>query len=157
MRPKNAAGLVLLAGAVFTGACVQPTEKEQVTVYRDRSGVPHVFAKTAEAVYHGGGYVLAQDRLAEFERARRFALGRMAEIDPSRLEDDSRARAVTYTEADTQAAFEGLAPEYQRTIRAHLAGMNRAIDEALADPEHKMPYEFGVLWEVPRPPTAPSF
>jgi acyl-homoserine lactone acylase PvdQ len=99
-------------------------------------------------VYYGGGYALAQDRLAEFERARRSALGRMAEIDPSWLEADTRARAVAYTKADTQAAFDSLAPEYQRMIRAHLAGMNRAIDEALADPAQKMPYEFGVLWEV---------
>ena len=148
MKLKNVVWLVVVAGAVCTEACAPRTGDQQVTIYRDQSGVPHVFADTSEAVYYGGGYALAQDRLAEFERARRYALGRMAEIDPSRLEADKQARAVAYTEADTQTAFDSLAPEYQRMIRAHVAGMNRAIDEALADPENKMPYEFGVLWEV---------
>lgn len=148
MNPNNALRLVLLAGVVYTGACVQQAGNQQVTIYRDQSGVPHVFAGTSEALYYGGGYALAQDRLAEFERARRFALGRMAEIDASRVDADKRARAVAYSEAQTKAAFDSLAPEYKRMIRAHVAGMNQAIDEAIADPENKMPYEFGVLWEV---------
>jgi acyl-homoserine lactone acylase PvdQ len=111
-------------------------------------GVPHVVCDSPEALYFGGGYALSQDRLAEFERSRRAALGRMAEIDPSKIEADQEARLVAYTEAETQAMFEALAPEYQRMLKAHLAGMNLAIDEAIADPQSKMPYEFGVLWKV---------
>lgn len=158
MRHRHIVGLALLAAVVSTWACAPSAGDQQVTIYRDQSGVPHVFADTSEAVYYGGGYALAQDRLAEFERSRRFALGRMAEIDPSRVEADKRARAVAYTEADTRAAFDSLTPEYQRMILALVAGMNQAIDEAISDPATKMPYEFGVLWKItPEPWTVHDY
>ena len=148
MRPRITVALSLLGGVLWMAACAQSGGGQEVTIYRDQSGVPHVFAETSEAVYYGGGYALAQDRLAEFERARRYALGRMAEVDSIWLDSDKRSRTIGYTAADTEAAFNSLTPEYQRMIRAHVAGMNLAIDEALADPENKMPYEFGVLWQV---------
>jgi penicillin amidase len=148
MRSRTTVALSLLGGVLWMAACAQSGGGQEVTIYRDQSGVPHVFAETSEAVYYGGGYALAQDRLAEFERARRYALGRMSEIDSIWLDSDKRSRTVGYTAADTEAAFNSLTPEYQRMIRAHVAGMNLAIDEALADPENKMPYEFGVLWQV---------
>lgn len=148
MKPTGVVKLALLAGLVFASACVNRAGDQKVTIYRDKSGVPHVVADTPESLYYGGGYALAQDRLAEFERSRRAAFGRMAEIDPSAANSDKRARLVVYTKAETQAMFDSLAPEYQRMLHAHVAGMNRAIDEAIADPQNKMPYEFGVLWKV---------
>jgi acyl-homoserine lactone acylase PvdQ len=140
--------VALLSVFVCASACSNQDSTGRVTIYRDRMGVPHVVGDTPEALYFGGGYALAQDRLAEFERSRRAALGRMAEIDSSKVEADKKARLVAYTQAETQTMFDALAPEYQRMIRAHLAGMNQAIDEAIADPQNKMPYEFGVLWKV---------
>ncbi len=140
--------LALLAAFVSAASCAKQDTAGKVTIYRDKMGVPHVVGDTAEALYFGGGYALAQDRLAEFERSRRAALGRMAEIDSTKVEADKRARLVAYTEAETQAMFDTLAPEYQRMLRAHLAGMNKAIDEAIADRQNRMPYEFGVLWKI---------
>ncbi len=143
----TASRFALLAALVCAGASAQDAS-HKVTIYRDRMGVPHVAGDTPEALYFGGGYALAQDRLAEFERSRRAALGRMAEIDQSKVEADKRARLAAYTPAETRAMFDALAPEHQRMLRAHLAGMNKAVDEAIADPQNKMPYEFGVLWKV---------
>jgi acyl-homoserine lactone acylase PvdQ len=118
------------------------------TIYRDRFGVPHVLADTAEALFYAGGYALAQDRLAEFERSRRAALGRRAELEPRFLDADRHSRLVALTEHETRAMFESLSPSHQRIVKAIVAGINRAIDEALAEPRAKMPYEFGVLWQV---------
>jgi acyl-homoserine lactone acylase PvdQ len=137
--------LALLAVLACASGC---DSSRRVTIYRDRMGVPHVVGETPEALYFGGGYALAQDRLAEFERSRRAALGRMAEIDASKVEADKRARLTAYTQAETNAMFEALSPEHQRMLKAHLAGMNKAIDEAIADPKNKLPYEFGVLWKL---------
>lgn len=148
MTHRTTGILVLVIVAVCACACANQAGNQKVTIYRDKSGVPHVVADTSEALYFGGGYALAQDRLAEFERSRRAALGRMAEIDASKVEADKQARLVVYTKAETQAMFDALAPEYQRMLTAHLAGMNKVIDEALADPQNKMPYEFGVVWKV---------
>jgi penicillin amidase len=51
-----------------------------VTVIRDGSGVPHVFASSASDAQRGLGWVQAQDRRLMMELARRLALGRLAEI-----------------------------------------------------------------------------
>jgi acyl-homoserine lactone acylase PvdQ len=145
---KLVPSLVLIVLSVGICAGAQPADSRKLTIYRDHSGVPHVFADTPEALYFGGGYALTQDRMAEFDRARRAARGRMAEIDPSLLEADKQARQAAYSSAEIQAMFDSLAPQHQRMLEAHVAGMNRAIDEAIADPQNKMPYEFGVLWKV---------
>jgi len=148
------AGRLLVLALVGWGAgCTSPAiggerEGDSVTIYRDSFGVPHVYGNTPEALFYAGGYALMQDRMAEFERARRGALGRRAELEPSFVEADRRSRLVALSEAETRAMFEALEPEHQRMMQALVAGINRAIDEALADPDQRMPYEFGVLWEV---------
>lgn len=148
MRSRNVVLFALIVSGVFACACVNKAGDQKVTIYRDKSGVPHVVADTPESMYYGGGYALAQDRLAEFERSRRAAQGRMADIDAAFLNSDKQARLVAYTQAETQSIFDALAPEYQRMLQTHVAGMNKAIDEAIADPDNKMPYEFGVLWKI---------
>src|SRR5262245_38139501 len=51
-----------------------------VEVVRDREGVPHIFAKTAEDLYVALGFVHAQDRLWQMELQRRTGQGRLSEI-----------------------------------------------------------------------------
>jgi len=146
---KHKRTLALIVMTFCTWASARAADSWKVTIYRDKSGVPHVFADTPEALYFGGAYALTQDRMAEFDRARRAARGRMAEIESALLEADKQARLAAYSATEIQAMFDGLAPQYQRILKAHVAGMNRAIDEAIADPRNKMPYEFGVLWQAP--------
>ncbi len=121
---------------------------EAATIYRDSFGVPHIYGNSAEALFYAGGYALMQDRMAEFDRSRRAALGRMAELDASFVESDKRERRSALSPAETQAMFDALPAEHQRLMKAQIAGINRAVDEAVADPKNKMPYEFGVLWKV---------
>ncbi|WP_139345355.1 penicillin acylase family protein, partial [Pseudocolwellia agarivorans] len=64
---------LLLASA---GALAAEAEAEDVSIVRDEYGVPHVVAKTSDAVMFGAGYALAQDRLASMELSRRSAVGR---------------------------------------------------------------------------------
>ena len=51
-----------------------------VEIRRDRWGVPHVHARTAEDAWFGQGWCHAQDRLWQLDLYRRFASGRLAEI-----------------------------------------------------------------------------
>ncbi|WP_395671999.1 penicillin acylase family protein [Phenylobacterium sp.] len=142
----------LLFAAVFSlgpvAAVPAQAAGEKVTIYRDAFGAPHIYGDSGEALFYAGGYALMQDRMAEFERSRRMALGRMSEVDPSFVERDKQERRASLTQAETRTMFEALAPEYKRLMTAQLAGINRAIDEAIADPQNKMPYEFGRIWQV---------
>ena len=46
-----------------------------VTIYRDRYGVPQVFADSNYGVYFGYGYSVARDRLFQMEMLKRTAQG----------------------------------------------------------------------------------
>jgi penicillin G amidase len=53
---------------------------DQVRIYRDEYGVPHIFADTSRALYEAYGYMVAEDRLWQLEVNRRSGRGRLAEI-----------------------------------------------------------------------------
>ena len=114
----------------------------EVTIYRDKMGVPHVYADTAPAVFFGGSYAIAQDRLSQAELESRAILGRMAEIaGPGAVEADKAARIALPTDSDMQAQFDRLAPEYQAIMRGMYDGWTARVREVKADPK-QLPYEF---------------
>ncbi len=53
---------------------------DEVTVYYDEVGVPHINAQNQKDAFTALGYVHAQDRLWQMELIRRIAAGRLAEI-----------------------------------------------------------------------------
>jgi penicillin amidase len=53
---------------------------EEVTVYYDEVGVPHINAQNQHDAFTALGYVHAQDRLWQMELIRRLAAGRLSEI-----------------------------------------------------------------------------
>lgn len=115
---------------------------EDVTIYRDKMGVPHVYGETAEAIYYGAAYAMAQDRMAEGELYMRGALGRMAEIMGSDLvEADKEARLRTSTPVEIEAQFKALSAEHQNILKAMYSGWHAYVRETRADPS-KVPYEY---------------
>ena len=68
---------------------------EEVTVYFDEVGVPHINAQNQKDAYTALGYVHAQDRLWQMELIRRIAPGRLSEIFGKQL-------------VETDAFFKGL-------------------------------------------------
>ena len=53
---------------------------DQVTIYRDDFGVPHIVGETEEATFFGYGYAQAQDHLEKMMLQYRDAQGRLAEV-----------------------------------------------------------------------------
>ena len=68
--------LLVLAGCASTGS----GDARKVTIKRDTYGVPHVYANDTRGLFHGYGYVVAEDRLYQMEMARRAVLGTVAEV-----------------------------------------------------------------------------
>src|SRR5437016_3231520 len=54
--------------------------RREVTVERDRWGVPHIRAASSEDLAEAQGYVMAQDRLWQMDLLRRVARGQLSEI-----------------------------------------------------------------------------
>jgi len=65
---------------VYNGEIKIKNTTEDVTIYFDEIGVPHINAKNQRDAYIALGYVHAQDRLWQMELTRRIAAGRLSEI-----------------------------------------------------------------------------
>jgi acyl-homoserine lactone acylase PvdQ len=88
---------------------------ENVTIFRDDFGVPHIYAKTdADAVF-GMLYAQSEDDFNRVEQNYIWAIGRLAEVEGEEaLYSDLRAR-LYMTVAEAKAAYES-APEWLQAL-----------------------------------------
>jgi penicillin amidase len=129
---------------------IQAPLKSEVAIRRDRYGVPHIEAKTAEDAYFALGFTIAQDRLFQMELQRRLAQGELAEIlGPSLVKVDRQFRTFGYRRiAEKQLHAEEQSPASQPALAlldAYLAGVNHFIAT------QKLPVEYTLIGAQARP------
>jgi penicillin G amidase len=136
-----------VSAALAQGTTVLNVDGEQVSIYRDEYGVPHIFADTRRALFKAYGYVVAQDRLWQLEINRRTARGRLAEIlGNAFLAADRNARTLGYTDAELAQQFAALGAAQQEVFTAYAEGINRYIAQVVTpSPSTKLPFEFHFL------------
>jgi len=161
----------VLAVARDQGFTTLDVDGEQVRIYRDEFGVPHIFAETNRGLFQGFGYAVAEDRLWQLELFRAASLGRLAEIFGSTpivtnvlignltvtaLMADKDIRTRHYTEVEVQQQFDLLDAEEAEIFTAYAEGINRYVTEVVVpDPANKLPFEFHSLGlGIPEPWTA---
>jgi penicillin amidase len=128
-----------------------PGLSEEVEVFRDPWGVPHIYARNLDDLFFAQGFVQAQDRLWQMEMYRRVGEGRLAEIlGPDALRHDRLARLVRYRGPWTDEEFSSYHPEGRRILDAFAAGVN-AYMEVAGD---ELPLEFDLTGITPEPWTA---
>jgi len=82
------------------GSASLPGLHQDVTVERDRWGVPRVRASSVEDLAEAQGYVMAQDRLWQMDLLRRVARGQLSEIlGPKTLVIDKEFRTNGFARA----------------------------------------------------------
>jgi acyl-homoserine lactone acylase PvdQ len=103
--------------------CAAPALAGEVTIYRDRWGVPHVFGATREDAAFGHGWAQAEDRLEDLLRAHLLASGRAAAVlgEPA-LEADRLAHTARH-DAIARERYGELGEETRRLIEAFVAGV----------------------------------
>jgi len=114
---------------------------DEVTVYFDEIGVPHINAKNQKDAYIALGYVHAQDRLWQMELIRRIAPGRLSEIfGKDLLETDVFFAGLGIEEASEKsiAKLDTTSEAYLMSM-AYLEGVNQYLNEG------KMPLEFDLV------------
>lgn len=134
-----------------------------VTILRDKGfGVPHIYGQTRADTLFGAGYVTAEDRLFMIDVLRHAGRGRLTEFlgasDDNMAMDCATYLSADYSEAELEAmmnrvppgASADLAAQARQDVTNYVAGINRYINEALADPS-KLPAEYPALQQVPRP------
>ena len=147
--------IVLLVGVVFLGMWIYALTlypkyngnvdleniTDEVSVYFDEIGVPHINAKNDIDAYKALGYVHAQDRLWQMELIRRIAPGRLSELFGKDLLDVDVFFSGLGIEEAAKEAIKNLdvnSKYYQLTI-AYLDGINQYIENGAT------PIEFSLV------------
>ena len=120
---------------------------DEVRIVRDRWGIPHIYAKSADDLFFAQGFVQAQDRLFQIDLWRRSTQGRLAEIlGADYVERDRLSRLMRYR-GDMNAEWESYAPDTRRIATRFVAGINAEI----ATIGEQLPEEFVVAGYRPEP------
>jgi len=152
-------GIVLILGGAFIwwlvyqplpqldGSAVLLGLQKEVTVDRDRWGVPHIRADSVEDLAEAQGYVMAQDRLWQMDLLRRVARGQISEIlGKTTLAIDKDFRTLEFGRAADREV--GLMDKDSRAImEAYARGVNRFIEQHA----NHLPLEFSLLKYKPQP------
>ena len=121
--------------------------KSRVEIYRDRWGIPHIYADSIEDLFFAQGYVHAQDRLWQMEFHRRIASGTLSEVlGEATLEADRFLRTIGLRRA-AEADLALLDDETRLILESYARGVNAFI-EAHQD---RLPLEFTILGFKPAP------
>src|SRR3954471_4411867 len=129
--------------------------RDDVTIVRDKYGVPHIYGSTRAGAEFGTGYATAEDRLFfldVFRHLGRAQLSSFAGGAPANRELDEQIWNVApYTEQDLQRQIDQRPPQYaaqadllKNDLDNYVAGINQYIAEARLDPT-KMPAEYAAI------------
>ncbi len=120
----------------------------EVEVYFDKFGVPHIYAQSEADAYQALGYIHAKERLFQLEMMRRVGSGTLAEfLGPDLLEIDQffHTLGIPKHAKESNAAFlaQGDTP-WKRAADAYVTGVNQFIENG------QLPVEYLLLGEKPR-------
>ncbi|MCB0035457.1 MAG: penicillin acylase family protein, partial [Anaerolineales bacterium] len=120
--------------------------QDDVTIYRDRWGIPHITAKSRPEMYFAQGVVHAQDRLWQLEMTRRTAAGTLAAVlGADALPVDRLTRTLGFGRL-AKDLWPKLPQQIQEDIWSYTAGIN-----AFLETNTLLPVEFRLLKHQPEP------
>jgi penicillin G amidase len=153
------AGIVVVIGGGIVWWCVYrplpqldgtatlPGLQNEVTVERDRWGVPHIRAGSVQDVAEAQGYVMAQDRLWQMDLLRRVTRGQLSEILGARtLPIDKEFRTMELGRA-AERDLQLMDAESRGIMESYARGVNRFIETHTK----QLPLEFSLLRYQPQP------
>lgn len=116
--------------------------KNQVNIYYDDFGVPHIYAANEEDAYYALGYVYAQDRLFQTQFFKLIASGRLSEyLGKDVLEVDKFMRVLGLKKAGYASAEKFMSnteEQYQKSFYSYLKGFNSYVKTGNLPVEYKI-------------------
>jgi len=99
-----------------------------VDIYRDKMGVPHIYAGSLHDLFAAQGYVHAQERFWQMDFWRHIGCGRLSEMfGKSQMETDAFLRTLGWRQLAEQE-YENLTPESQAILTAYAEGVNAFLE-----------------------------
>ncbi|MEU5865693.1 penicillin acylase family protein [Nonomuraea sp. NPDC047529] len=100
----------------------------KVEIYRDKSGIPHIYADTSADLFMAQGFVHAQDRFFEMDFRRHTTAGRLSELfGKATLGNDKALRTMGWRRVAEQE-LPGLDRQTQDFLAAYAKGVNAWLD-----------------------------
>lgn len=103
---------------------------EEVTVYYDDYGIPHIYANNEEDAFTALGFVHAQDRLWQMELLRRIAPARLSEVFGEAVTDTDRFFAGIGIDEASEKTVQSLDKNSKsyKLAQAYVNGINQFIE-----------------------------
>jgi len=98
-----------------------------VTIVRDKNGVPHITGGSLNDVLFGLGYVHVQDRLWQMDMNRRIGGGRLSELFGAKTIGTDKFLRTLDVYGYAERSIAKLSPETRSALNAYTAGVNAAI------------------------------
>ncbi len=115
--------------------------QSEVTVIRDKWGIPHIYAANSHDLFFAQGYTHAQDRFWQMEFWRRIGSGRLSEVlGETTLDSDRFIRTLGWHRTVAQE-LEQLDDETRSALEAYADGVNAYITSH----RHRLGLEFTLL------------
>ncbi len=116
-----------------------------VSVYRDSTAMPAVYAENEEDLYRAVGYLTAEDRLWQMDLLRRLTQGRLSELfGKDYVKIDQMFRSLHFSQK-SRMVLDSLDEEALGCFKAYSDGVNQYID----DHARNLPPEFKILGYKP--------
>lgn len=144
-------GLLLVGFATYTvrqsfpqenGTIQLPELKAEVTVQRDKWGIPHIYAANSHDLFMAQGYIHAQDRFWQMDFWRHIGSGRLAEMfGSSQVDTDKYLRTMGWARVAQQEI-----PEINAEMKAYLKAYADGVNAYLAEHQGSaLSLEYAVL------------
>ncbi|MFI7707072.1 penicillin acylase family protein [Nonomuraea sp. NPDC049480] len=95
-----------------------------VEIYRDKSGIPHIYAASAADLFMAQGFVHAQDRFYEMDFRRHMTAGRLSELYGSSTLDTDKALRTMGWRRVAERELPELDQQTQDYLNAYAKGVN---------------------------------
>jgi len=120
----------------------------EVTIYRNLYGIPHIIATSDPDLFFGIGYAQAEDRLWQMDLFRRTAFGRLSEILGEETVVYDKFMKSLELSVVSEVILDSLIlyyPEEYKSLESYSAGINHYISMK----KNRLPLEFSALNYVP--------
>jgi penicillin amidase len=119
----------------------------EVQVFRDKYGIPHIYADNEADLYKATGYVMAQERLWQMDLLRRVTTGRLSEIFGEKMVNTDLIMRTLQIPAKSKMVLEKTDPVILEALKNFADGVNQYIETH----QNKLPPEFVILGYKPEP------
>jgi penicillin amidase len=122
-----------------------PALSAPVEIFRNRLGIPHIYARTLPDLFFAQGFVHAQDRLWQMDFNRRLVRGRLSEILGEVSVPLDRWMRILGMFRPAEQEYQMISEETRTALRAYADGVNARIRQG------SLPVEFTLLRFRPEP------